>query len=122
MARHNDLGTQIETAAEDFYTQKNYQLLARNFRCRQGEVDLIVEKNQELVFVEVKARVSCHSDFSWESPLSLKQQRRVSRAADYFMSFCYQGEAERVRFDLLVWDGFRWTHLPEAWFNEGYGA
>ena len=35
---------------------KGYRILERNFRCRQGEIDLVAEDEQDLIFVEVKAR------------------------------------------------------------------
>lgn len=41
------------------YLRKNqYQILVRNFRCKQGEIDVIAKEKEELVFIEVKARSS----------------------------------------------------------------
>ena len=50
------LGQLGERLAADYLVQCGYHLLTRNFRCRQGEIDIVAEHEQDLVFVEVKAR------------------------------------------------------------------
>ena len=49
-------GRRGEAAAAVFFQQHGFTILARNWRCRMGEIDLIVEKNKEIRFVEVKTR------------------------------------------------------------------
>lgn len=52
----SDLGRLGENVAEEFLKKKGYRIKARNYRCRTGEIDLIAEQNEYLVFVEVKSR------------------------------------------------------------------
>ena len=51
-----ETGTRKEELAADFLTRRGVKILERNFRCRQGEIDLIGMDGQYLVFVEVKYR------------------------------------------------------------------
>ena len=49
-------GSRYEETAAAFLTSKGYRVLERNFRCRQGEIDLICRHGRYLVFAEVKYR------------------------------------------------------------------
>ncbi len=123
-ARHQ-LGQESEVKAEKWYLdQPGYKLLAKNVRCRWGEIDLVFEYSSvtpsaplvELVFVEVRARVTK----VWvNGPQSVdwKKQRRLSRTAQYYLNQ-YSGPAKSVRMDLLYWDGKVWEHIPNIWLIE----
>jgi len=50
------LGRQGEEIAVNYLQKQGYEILARNFRCRYGELDIICRKNAVIVFVEVKTR------------------------------------------------------------------
>jgi len=54
-ARQN-LGRLGERLASDTLEMRGYRIIERNFRCRSGEIDLVAEEGQDLVFVEVKTR------------------------------------------------------------------
>ena len=49
-----DKGREGERRAEQYLSERGYRVLARNFRCRRGEIDLIAEKGDRIIFVEVK--------------------------------------------------------------------
>jgi putative endonuclease len=53
---HLVLGARGEDLAEKYLKKAGYRILARNYRCRFGEIDLIAEEGDSLVFVEVKTR------------------------------------------------------------------
>ena len=55
MSTHS-LGNGYEQKAAEFLRREGYEILERNFRCRQGEIDLIAREGVYLVFVEVKYR------------------------------------------------------------------
>lgn len=58
MGRNNILGAWGESLAADYLRKKQYKLVAMNYSCRYGEIDLIVSDRAYLVFVEVKLRKS----------------------------------------------------------------
>jgi putative endonuclease len=63
MAEHNEIGKIGENLAKEFLMKQGFSIIDRNFRIRQGELDIIAEKDDVLHFVEVKSvKVrDCHS-------------------------------------------------------------
>ena len=57
-ARRQALGARGEAQAARWYTEHGYEVMARNWRCREGEIDLIVRRQRTIVFCEVKTRTS----------------------------------------------------------------
>lgn len=59
------IGSRYEEAAAAFLQKQGFRILGKNFRCRQGEIDLVCREGKELVFTEVKYRsdASCGSPF-----------------------------------------------------------
>jgi putative endonuclease len=75
-------------------------------------VDLILEgPDLDLIFVEVRSRVSW--PVALES-IDSKKRRRISRAARAFL-WSYRGRAQRVRMDVVIWEGGRWNWIRDAW-------
>ena len=62
MNRSDLLGAWGEAAAAEYLRKKHYKIVAANFRCRMGEIDLVAENRRYIVFVEVKLRKS--ADFA----------------------------------------------------------
>ena len=56
MAQHNRFGNEAEEKALDYLLQKGYTLLEKNYRYGLAEVDLLMQKKEKLICVEVKAR------------------------------------------------------------------
>ncbi|HBX69244.1 MAG TPA: YraN family protein [Chloroflexi bacterium] len=87
MASHRQsLGRWGETLAEDYLSRKGYSLLERNFRSPFGEIDLIVQKMQTLVFVEVKTRASETYGLPEASITVRKRQHLIQAAQAYLQS------------------------------------
>lgn len=85
MGRNNLAGAWGEASAAAYLTKKRYQLLAAGFRCRYGEIDLIVKNKKYLVFVEVKLRKSNQFAEAMEFVDSYKQNR-IRITAEYYLA------------------------------------
>ncbi|WP_348693341.1 YraN family protein [Duganella fentianensis] len=96
------LGQQGEDRALAYLQQQGLQLLERNFRCKVGELDLIMQHGAVLVFVEVRQRAS-HRYGGAAASVTPAKQRRLLRAAQYFL--LRYAALPPCRFDLLAIDG-----------------
>lgn len=94
-------GKQYEAKAAAFLEARGVRIIARNFRCRQGETDLIGLQEGCLVFVEVKYRSSEISGTPEEAVGALKQQR-ICRTSDYFRVRNPQLSHLQVRYDVIA--------------------
>lgn len=104
------LGSGYEEAAASFLQKEGVRILARNFRCRMGEIDLIGRDRDCLVFVEVKYRRGRGSGSALES-VNVRKQRTISRVAGYYL-LKHQLPADiSCRFDVVGIDGnqIRWV-------------
>ena len=97
MGRSNELGAWGEERAAEYLLRKGFTLIARNYRSRYGEIDLIVEDRTYLVFVEVKLRgegaVGLPRDFVDE-----RKRRRLRTAAELYLA--QYGIEAPARFDV----------------------
>ena len=77
-------GSAGERAAAAFLKEKGYRILQTNFSCKQGEIDIVAEEGESLVFVEVKTRIELGEELP-EAALTRSKKRKVARAAREFM-------------------------------------
>ena len=98
MGRNNIVGSWGESIAAEYLRKKHYNLIATNFRCRFGEIDLIVSDRKHLVFVEVKLRKSDKFASAYEYVDSNKQ-KRIRTTAEMFLTQ-YQTNLT-LRFDVI---------------------
>ena len=85
MVNTNILGAWGEAIAAEYLQKKHYQLIARGFRCRFGEIDLIVKNRKYLVFVEVKLRRSAAFARAAEF-VDVYKQNRLRTTAELYLS------------------------------------
>lgn len=91
-----------ERAAERHLARAGYAILARNYRCPLGEIDLVALDRRTVVFVEVKARHGAAAGTPLEA-VTRRQQRRIVRAARYYLTR-HRLLDRLVRFDVVgVW-------------------
>lgn len=76
-------GAAAEDRAAAYLTQQGLKLVARNFRCRGGEIDLIMRDGASLVFVEVRARARADFGGAAASITAAKQARIILAARHY---------------------------------------
>lgn len=94
-------GRAAEDAALRFLQSQGLALVARNYRCRLGELDLVMRDGTSLVFVEVRARGSDAFGTAAASVVARKQRRLVAAARHYLMT---HPQARRLpaRFDVVA--------------------
>src|SRR5262249_24939705 len=84
-ARAAKLGRRAERAAERFLVRRGLRLVARNYRTRRGEVDLVMYHGDELVFVEVRMR--SRSDFgNGAATVDRGKQSKMIRTAVHYLA------------------------------------
>lgn len=98
MGRNNIVGAWGESLAAAYLRKKRYKLIAMNYRCRYGEIDLIVENRQYLVFVEVKLRKSANFARAMEH-VDIHKQDRLRATAEMYLSLNPTGL--QPRFDVI---------------------
>lgn len=94
------LGHQIETLVCDYLRQRKLKLIARNYRCRLGEIDLIMQDQATLVFIEVRYRQHCNFGNSLES-VHLIKQSKIIKTAEYYLLSQQLSEKMACRFDVV---------------------
>ena len=92
------LGNFGEEQAARYLRRKGYRIVERNFRCRQGEIDLIARKGKYLVFVEVKLRKDERFGAAREFVTPAKQARILAAARLYLAE---HEEELQPRFDVI---------------------
>jgi putative endonuclease len=113
-------GNAAEETAVGFLEARGWRVLARNWTCRYGELDVVAEREDVVCFVEVRMR----STAVWGDPahtVSFAKQRRVVKAALHYL-FAHELGERMMRFDVIsvVGRGERATveHIPGA-FDAG---
>ena len=93
-------GNQAERAAERYLSKQGLRLVARNYRCKQGEIDLIMLDGDILVFIEVRYRNNANHGSPLESVTASKQKKLVIAAKHYLSENKLSGNTQ-TRFDVL---------------------
>ena len=108
-------GKRAEWLALIYLLFKGYRPVARRYKCPAGEVDLIVARRNLVVFVEVKYRADRDTAaFS----ITLKQQSRIIRAAQYWTLKNQRNYPQEMRFDAILLAPWRWPmHIENAFVD-----
>ena len=96
-------GAQWEKTAESFLRDHGLKLLQRNFSSRFGEIDLIMEDEKTVVFVEVKYRKSSQHGSGAEA-ITLHKQNRISITAGWYLAKNPHRAEQFCRFDVISID------------------
>jgi putative endonuclease len=96
------LGDDAERLAEQYLVSKGLRVVARNWRTRLGELDLICSDGATIVFVEVRRRSSSRFGDAAASITSQKQARLVAAAQQYLATLA---RVPPCRFDAVLLDG-----------------
>ena len=95
-----DIGQRGEAAAAAYLEERGYQIRARRYRAAGGEIDLVADEKEELVFVEVKTSQRASRP---EQRVDRAKQKRLTRVARHYIQHCTAADVV-CRFDVLaVW-------------------
>src|SRR5690554_680381 len=118
MAEHNELGKQGEIAAANFLKAEGYKVIKQNWRMYRHEIDIVMEDEEFIVFVEVKTRTSRQ----WGNPedfIGRAKMKRIVEAADLYLQI--NDIDKPARFDIIsaVWNGesFEIEHIDDAFLS-----
>jgi putative endonuclease len=95
------LGAEGERRAEEYLVQSGCRILAKNWRCRFGELDLVAEAKGWVIFVEVRARRRTGSYGTPQESITLAKQRKVRELAQRYLQAHRMGDVA-VRFDVIA--------------------
>ncbi|MBR9913415.1 MAG: YraN family protein [Algicola sp.] len=118
MATHNDLGKQGENIAITHLLKNGYKIICRNYHYQKAEVDIIAQKEDQLVVVEVKTRTSAYFGDPQQF-LKPKQMQRIVKAVNHFIE---SNELDlEVRFDIIAIvinkKGTSIEHIEDAYYH-----
>ncbi len=101
---HLALGRHGEDLVARWYTSEGHELLARNWRCSSGELDLVARDGSTIVFCEVKTRSSTRYGSPFEAVDRRRQQRMRAAAAEFLRAERSSSlrHPARVRFDVAA--------------------
>src|SRR4029077_3504141 len=96
---------------------RGWRILACDWRCPAGEIDILARRRDILAAIEVKSR----ADYATGAAALLpRQRRRIARAVEAFLAMRPELAALAVRFDVMVVERRRLPrHLPDAWRSDG---
>ncbi len=93
-----------ERYAQKHLKKQGLKLIARNYLCRYGEIDLIMSDKESLVFIEVRYRKKADYGNALESVTKSKQQK-ITKTAQHFLLTYPQWENHPLRFDVFAITG-----------------
>mgnify|MGYP001814174918 CR=1 FL=1 len=109
------IGHHAESLACGYLKRRGLRLLSRNFRCRRGEIDLIMQDGAQLVFVEVRYRSRGDFGSALESVTPGKQRKLITTAQHYLQR---SGKTPACRFDVVGMGPDRQMH----WIKNAFDA
>ena len=112
--KRKQTGNSGENRAAEFLVRNGYEIVVRNFRTNQGEIDIIVKKGEYIVFVEVKTLPKGNFEFL-SHVLDGRKQKRIVKTAKRFLAINRQYSNSYIRFDVIVLD---MPGLPQVYHIE----
>lgn len=114
------IGNDKEQVAAAYLEQQGMKIVKRNFRNRQGEIDIIGYHGGYLVFVEVKYRSSTVKGNALEA-VDYRKQRQICKVADYYRYLHNLGMNTMIRYDVVAVQGedIQWVQnaFPHIYTN-----
>jgi len=99
----SSVGEDGENRASNYLLLNGYSLVERNFRTKTGEIDIIVYKDEVLVFVEVKTMPNATADMLCKV-LNTQKQQRIIKTSKRFLQKHREYSNSYIRYDVIVLD------------------
>jgi putative endonuclease len=110
-------GALAEARAELFLVQRGLVKVAQNYRCKLGEIDLIMQHKDTLVFIEVRLRT--HGAFaSAAESVTIRKQQKIINTARYYLQQHQLTDKANCRFDVIA---FSDNNDPE-WIKNAFST
>lgn len=93
-------GRKAEQRAENYLQQQGMSTLQKNYYCPSGEIDLIMQENNEIVFIEVRSR-KCNDFGTAAETVDRKKQRKIITTAKFFLHQNSWTTSMMCRFDII---------------------
>jgi putative endonuclease len=106
-------GNDKELLAAEYLKKNGMRIVEKNFRSRQGEIDIIGYDGAYLVFVEVKYRKNEAKGNALEA-VGIQKQLRICRTADYYRYIHHVGDDAYIRYDVVGIQGDEITWIKNA--------
>ena len=117
MSDSKELGKQGENIASAFLREKGYKILSRNFKMGKNEIDIIAEKENIIIFIEVKTRSENYLEHPHTAVMASKQKAIIMVADQYLRKYNVDKDS---RFDIITIiknnDEFEIAHIENAFY------
>lgn len=114
------VGAGFEKSAEQYLQRHGLTTLQRNYRCRRGEIDLVMVHDDTIVFVEVRYRASREFGDPLET-ITPRKQRRIIAAATHFLACNAEFHDRACRFDAVGVTG-RGDSVEYDWISDAFST
>jgi len=116
------IGRDAEQRALNYLKQKGLKLISRNYHCRFGEIDLIMQDGGQLVFIEVRSRRHTHWGGAGLS-VDFRKQKKLIKTASYFLSQQKSSNLPVCRFDVIAFEANRENGSGDScpiWYKDAF--
>ena len=114
------IGKLAEQYACEFLSRQGLQLLTQNYRCNLGEIDLIMQDDQEIVFVEVRLRNNTLYGDAVDS-VDFKKQQKIIRTAAHYLQSTKLLDKVNCRFDIIGLS-YASTNAAVDWVQDAFST
>ncbi len=114
------IGSELEKSTESYLNKRGLRTVHRNYRCRLGEIDLVMDDGEFIIFVEVRYR----RDHRYGNPLetiTIHKQKRIIRAATQFLLCKPEYRDRPCRFD-AVGVSQNNGHVEYDWIKDAFST
>ncbi len=114
------VGNRYEKLAREYLETQGVKVIEQNYRCRRGEIDLIVLDQDTLVFVEVKYRKNLVAGSPAEA-VDFRKQKRICEIAEYYLYSHGISSGRGVRYDVIAICADEVEWYQNAFYHIGTG-